>query len=170
MNSIFKFIDVYNVFVGAVITILSAVFGKYWYLFAAFLIFNIFDFASGWYRSRKLKQESSDAGFKGVMKKIWYWVLIAIAFIIAMTFTKMGTDLLGLDLSFLTLIGWFTLACLMINEIRSILENLVECGIHVPEVLIKGLAVAEKLINKEDEKETVSESDTGREAKDGFNT
>ncbi len=149
MNSIFKFIDVYNVFVGAAVTILTAVFGKYWYLFAAFLVFNVFDWASGWYRSRKLKRESSEAGLKGIMKKIWYWVLVAIAFIVAYAFTRMGSDLLGLDLSFLSLIGWFTLACLMINEIRSILENLVECGIHVPDVLVKGLAVADKLINKD---------------------
>ena len=32
------------------------------------------------------------------------------------------------------------------NGTRSILENLVECGYNVPEFLIKGLAVTEKLI------------------------
>ncbi|MBT9812910.1 holin, partial [Enterocloster citroniae] len=39
-----------------------------------------------------------------------------------------------------------------VNEIRSILENLVECGYNVPAFLIKGLAVTEKLINAETEK------------------
>ena len=47
------------------------------------------------------------------------------------------------------LVGWFTLACLMVNEARSILENLVECGYNVPEILIKGLEVADEMINKE---------------------
>ena len=35
--------------------------------------------------------------------------------------------------------GWFTLTCLIINESRSILENLVEIGIKVPSFLIAGL-------------------------------
>ena len=64
-------------------------------------------------------------------------------------FVHMGNDLLGIDLSFLTLLGWFTLACLMVNEVRSIIENLVECGYNVPKVLVSGLAVTEKLLNKQ---------------------
>lgn len=52
------------------------------------------------------------------------------------------------DLSFLALLGWFTLGCLLINEVRSILENLVEYGLDVPYVLIKGLAVTERLLNE----------------------
>ena len=54
--------------------------------------------------------------------------------------------MLGIDLSFLHLIGWWVLAMLIVNEARSILENLVEMGYKVPEMLIKGLAVTEKLI------------------------
>lgn len=64
-------------------------------------------------------------------------------------FVHMGNDLLHIDLSFLTMIGWFTLACLLVNEVRSIIENLVECGYNVPRVLITGLAVTEKLINRD---------------------
>ena len=66
-------------------------------------------------------------------------------------FIGLGHDLLGINLNFLLLLGWFTLACLLVNEIRSILENLVECGYNVPAFLIKGLAVTEKLINAETE-------------------
>ena len=65
----------------------------------------------------------------------------------------MGADLLNVDLSFLRMIGWFTLACLLVNEIRSVLENLVQTGYNVPEVLMKGLAVADKMINKSDDEE-----------------
>ena len=77
-----------------------------------------------------------------------YWVLIAVAFIISTVFVRLGQDVLHVDLAFLSLIGWFTLACLMVNEVRSIIENLVELGYNVPTVLIKGLAVTEKLINQ----------------------
>lgn len=41
----------------------------------------------------------------------------------------------------------------MVNEVRSIIENLVELGYNVPLVLIKGLAVTEELINKTTELE-----------------
>ena len=73
------------------------------------------------------------------------------AFLVANVFVHMGTDILHVDLSFLMMVGWFTLACLMVNEARSILENLVECGYDVPNVLIKGLAVTDKLINSDEE-------------------
>lgn len=83
---------------------------------------------------------------KGILKKLGYWVIIAVAFIVSYVFVHMGTDILNVDLSFLTMVGWFTLACLMVNEVRSILENLVECGYNVPTVLVKGLDVTEKLL------------------------
>ena len=85
----------------------------------------------------------------GIIKKLGYWVIIAVAFLLSGVFVHMGNDLLGIDLSFLTLLGWFTLACLMVNEVRSIIENLVECGYNVPKVLVSGLAVTEKLLNKQ---------------------
>lgn len=44
------------------------------------------------------------------------------------------------------LFGWFTLVCLIVNEARSIVENLVEIGIEVPVFLRKGLEVYNKLI------------------------
>lgn len=146
-----KVIDAYNAIVGAAVTVLTAIFGIYWYIFAAFLMFNVFDWLTGWYKSRKLKKESSSVGLKGILKKLGYWVIIAVAFIVSYVFVHMGTDILNVDLSFLTMVGWFTLACLMVNEVRSILENLVECGYNVPTVLVKGLAVTEKLINSDEE-------------------
>ena len=46
------------------------------------------------------------------------------------------------------LFGWFTLVCLIINETRSIIENLLDIGIKVPGFLIKGLDIYEKIIEK----------------------
>lgn len=140
--------DTYNMAAGAVVTLLTAVFGIYWYIFAAYLALNVFDWLTGWYKSRCAREESSAIGLKGIIKKLGYWVLIAVAFIISTVFVRLGQDVLHVDLAFLSLIGWFTLACLMVNEVRSIIEKLVELGYNVPTVLIKGLAVTEKLINQ----------------------
>lgn len=55
-------------------------------------------------------------------------------------------QMLGLQLDWLLLLGWWVLASLIVNEARSILENLVEMGYDVPDFLVKGLAVTQKLI------------------------
>ncbi|MEY8396196.1 phage holin family protein [Lachnospiraceae bacterium 45-P1] len=142
-----SFIDRYNTVVGAAVTIMTAIFGIYWYVFAGYLLCNILDWLTGWRKSRRLGKESSKAGLNGILKKVGYWVIILVAFLIPSLFIHLGQDVLGLNLKFLTLLGWFTLASLLVNEIRSILENLVECGYNVPDFLIKGLAVTEKLIH-----------------------
>ena len=50
--------------------------------------------------------------------------------------------------------GLYVLAAsLIINEYRSILENLVEAGWDVPQVLVKGLEVASKKIENFNENE-----------------
>lgn len=148
-----KVIDTYDLLVGGIVTLLSALLGVFWYIFVAYLALNVLDWLTGWYKSRKFKKTSSEEGLKGIIKKLGYWVIIAVAFLVSGVFVEMGRDLLQIDLSFLTMVGWFTLACLMVNEVRSIIENLVECGYHVPQVLVKGLAVTEKLINNDSDSE-----------------
>lgn len=147
-----KIIDTYNAIVGLIIAVLTTIFGPHWYIFLAFLIFNILDWITGWYKSRKLRTESSSKGLEGVVKKLGYWIMIGVAFLVSFVFVRMGADILHIDLGFLTMVGWFTLACLMVNEVRSILENLVECGYNVPGILIKGLAVADKMVNQDESK------------------
>ena len=147
----FNFIDKYNAAVGAVVSIMTAVFGTYWYIFAAYLLLNVLDWLTGWYKANKKHEESSKVGLKGALKKLGYWVIIAVAFLVANVFVHMGDDVLHMDLGFLMMVGWFTVACLMVNEVRSILENLVECGCNVPMVLIRGLAVTEKLVVNNEE-------------------
>ena len=49
-----NFVDRYNAAVGAAVAVLTALFGVYWYLFAGYLILNVLDWLTGWYKSRKL--------------------------------------------------------------------------------------------------------------------
>lgn len=141
------FVDTYNAVAGAVVAALSAVFGVFWYLFAGYLVLNIADWLTGWYKARKKKQESSYVGLQGIIKKTGYWVVLLVAFMIPELFVSLGRDVLGINLEFLVLLGWFTLASLLVNEARSILENLVECGYNIPDYLIRGLAITDKLIH-----------------------
>lgn len=146
MNFVETFIDKYNLVTGAVVTLLTYLLGKHWMLFAAYLIFNVVDWLTGWMKSRLLGKESSLVGLKGIIKKFGYWIMIALSFGISVIFIEIG-DVIGVDLQVTSLLGWLVLASLIINEIRSIVENLVESGYHVPVILTKGLSVAHTIIN-----------------------
>lgn len=144
--------DSYNAFVGTIIAVLTMVLGEHWYIFAAFLLLNIIDWLTGWMKSRINGVENSTAGWKGVLKKIGYWLMIAVAFAIAAALIEVG-EVIGIDLGITTLLGWFVLASLIVNEARSIIENFVEAGYDVPKVLTAGLQVADEKLNGSDEKE-----------------
>ena len=143
-----KVIDTYNAIVGSIVAVLSYIFGEHWILFALFLAFNLADWITGWMKSRIAHKENSKAGWKGVLKKLGYWAMIAVAFGASAVFVEIGKTI-GVDPGITTLLGWFVLASLLVNEIRSICENFVEAGYNVPQILIRGLEVADKAINKE---------------------
>ena len=148
MNNL-NYMDTYNAVTGAIIAFLSFIFGEHWILFALFLFFNVIDYITGWMKSRLNKKENSTKGLKGVLKKLGYWIMIMIAFSASVLFIEIGNTL-GVDLGITTLLGWFVLASLAINELRSIVENLVEAGYNIPNILTKGLEVADKIVNKEE--------------------
>ena len=143
-----KVIDTYNAIVGSIVAVLSYIFGEHWILFALFLVFNLADWITGWMKSRIAHKENSKTGWKGVLKKLGYWIMIAVAFGASAVLVEIGKTI-GVDLGITTLLGWFVLASLLVNEIRSICENFVEAGYNVPQILIRGLEVADKAINKE---------------------
>ena len=150
-------IDKINMIYGLIATMGVALLGKYWFLFAGFLLLNVIDYATGYCKAKFYnKNESSAIGAKGIFKKVWYWTVIGIAFFVSMSFTYMG-EVIGADLSFVQFFGWFTLATYLINEIRSILENLVEMNVKVPTFLIVGLSVTQKLLDAKTEIEESGE-------------
>lgn len=148
MNFADAFIDKYNLFVGTVVALLSYLLGKHWILFAAYLALNVADWLTGWMKSRLKGTESSTVGLVGIVKKFGYWVMIGLSFGMSVIFVEIGS-VLGVDLQVTTLLGWITLATLIINELRSILENLVEAGYNVPVILTKGLAVVSNIISEQ---------------------
>lgn len=142
-----KILQKINLLWGACVAFLASIFGEFWFLFLAFLLLNVVDYATGWIKAYLTRTENSNKGLKGICKKVGYWIIIAIAFFITICFKEMGT-ILGINLSFVTLAGWFCLATFIINECRSILENLVVIGVDVPQFLIKGLEVAADVVEK----------------------
>ena len=145
-----KYMDTINAIGGTIVAVLTAALGTHWFLFIGFLTLNIIDYITGIRKSRLTGKDNSAKGVKGVWKKLGYWLMVLVAFLASAIFIEIGRTL-GIDLAVTAYIGWFTLASLIINELRSILENFVEAGDNVPSVLTKGLEVAENAIKKGEE-------------------
>lgn len=150
MNYADAIIDGYNAVVGTVVAVLSYILGEHWLLFVAFLLLNVGDWITGWMKSRMAGKENSVKGWQGVLKKLGYWIMVMVAFGAGAVFIEIGKAI-GVNLGITTLLGWFVLASLIINEIRSILENFVEAGYKVPAILTKGLQVADSIVNNDSE-------------------
>lgn len=157
MNYVEPIIDGYNAIVGTAVAVLSYILGEHWILFVAFWLLNVADWLTGWMKSRIAKKENSVKGWQGVLKKLGYWLMVMVAFGASAVFIEIGRAI-GVDLGITTLLGWFVLASLLVNEIRSICENFVEAGYHVPVILIKGLEVADKIVNKDSKEDFDQES------------
>lgn len=149
-----EFLKIFNKItttVSVIYTCLTSIFGIEWVLFAGYLILNLLDYLTGTIKAKVKKVESSNKGLVGIFKKICYWILIGISFLISYLLMLLGSKL-NINLEFIMLFGWFTLTCLIINESRSIIENLIEIGINVPTFLKKGLESYENIINDTIEK------------------
>lgn len=143
-----KLINSYNAVLGGIVALFTYLFGEHWILFALFLGFNVIDWITGWMKAHIAKVENSTKGWKGVLKKIGYWLMIAVSFATSVVLIEIGS-VIGVDLQVTTLLGWFVLASLLVNEIRSICENFIEAGFPVPGILIEGLEVANRIIHKD---------------------
>ena len=67
-------------------SILNTLFGANWNLLLIYLILNIIDTITGYIKARVTKKENSVAGFKGILKKFYCWVLIFLSFTMSMFF------------------------------------------------------------------------------------
>ncbi|MBE7012207.1 MAG: phage holin family protein [Ruminococcaceae bacterium] len=144
-----KILNKINSLWGLAIALLSSLLGRFWYLFAAFMLLNIVDYVTGIIKAKVFLIENSGKGLLGIIKKVGYWIVIALAFFISLSFENMGKTI-GINLSFTRFLGWFTLATFIINETRSILENLVALGVDIPPFLTYGLEVASNVISKKE--------------------
>ena len=60
------------------------------YLFGIYLLLNVLDWLTGWYKARVKKEASSKAGLNGIIKKVGYWIILLIAFLIPYMFQRLG--------------------------------------------------------------------------------
>ncbi len=146
-NEIIKIFNKFSSFLGIICATITDILGVHWILFLGYLILNVLDYLTGTIKAKIKKQENSNKGLLGIIKKICYWILISVAFLISYLLVDIG-NCININLEFVMLFGWFTVVCLIINESRSIIENLIEIGIKVPSFLKKGLKVYNDIVEK----------------------
>ena len=119
-------------------------FGEINGLFKALIFMMTVDYVTGWIKAIYLKELSSAAGFKGIAKKIMILCLVSICHIIDVH--VIGDKSIIMSAATMFYIG---------NEGISILENAVQIGIPVPQILkktLKQLSDKEKEENNENSK------------------
>ena len=146
-ENFFKIFNKISSVLSIVSATLTSIFGIEWILFLGYLILNTLDYITGIIKAKINKSETSSGGLLGILKKVCYWILILISFIISYLLVQIGNKL-NINIEFVMLFGWFTLACLIVNETRSIIENLVEIGIEVPPIMTKRLNVYYNILEK----------------------
>ena len=140
------FTDKANLLGAVVVAVMTGVFGAHWQVFALFAALTVIDFFYGWLKGKQTGTINSAKGAVGIMKKVSYWVVIAIAFGVAQVLIDFGEQI-GAQLYFLEFIGWFTLGVYILNELTSIIENLIVLGYEVPEIFVRGLNAARKAVD-----------------------
>jgi len=98
----------------------------------ALIALVVLDYATGVVAAILKKNVSSKAGFHGILKKILFFVVVAVAHIID-TATQLGGVLRSAVIGFLAA-----------NEGISVLENAARCGLPVPKKLLDVLGQLKK--------------------------
>ena len=118
-----KMKNVFNLFVSIVSTILTFVFGGWDVPIQILTAIVLLDYLTGMLKAIFNKDLNSEVGLKGIIKKIGYFVLVAVA-----TITDKITGNTG---TIRTLVIYFFVA----NESLSILENWGKIGLPIPKKL-----------------------------------
>lgn len=114
------------------------------------IIMIIIDYVTGMAAAYVNAELSSRKGIKGIIKKISYMALIAVS---------MGVDYLiyngmcqiGINVNYTIFFGILVTIWLIINELISILENLVKLEVPIPKFLIKIINKLKVTVEKESE-------------------
>ncbi len=100
------------------------------------VVSNLIDYATGLiasnYRGEKINSYKS---FKGIAKKICMWLLICVGIMLDVFIMSAG-EKFGITIPSLFIISIIVTAWLFINEVISILENIVDIGVEIPAFLL----------------------------------
>ena len=124
------------------------------------MVMMVLDYLSGMTAAWMHNELSSKVGAKGIVKKVGYMALVAVA---------MGVDYLiwtgitavQLSIGYNMWFGLLVAIWLIINEMISILENLSRIGVPLPDFLVKTIKKLKNAVDKKEENENDHDNKTG---------
>lgn len=102
-------------------------------VFIIYLVLNVLDILTG-----MLKAKDSRQGLQGVLRKLGCWILIFVSFLVSIAFVDIGKKL-NLNLHIMFCLGWYVLGAMILNELRSIIKNLIQLHVFIPKTFTKCL-------------------------------
>lgn len=121
-------------FVSAVITGLLYYLGIVAVPIIILIIAMIIDYVTGMMSAWLNSELSSKKGIKGIVKKISYLALVAVAMIVDWLIFQ-GLQQINVDLHYSVFFAVLVTVWLIINELISVLENLSRMGVPIPNFL-----------------------------------
>lgn len=129
----------FSIIVTSIGAAFGFLYGKIDTLFYIMICMTVIDYMSGIAKAIYKKELSSYIGAKGIVKKVLIYMVIAVAHLIDRT--------IGLDCVMNAALFFY-----IANEGLSILENLVECEVPIPQIVVDALDQIGKKSEKEAEK------------------
>lgn len=97
---------------------------------------NLIDYITGLIASKyRDEQVSSYKGIRGIVKKVCMWLLVVVGAMVDVLI-KYTTQTMGFSIQIPFIIATLVAVWIVVNEIISILENLVDIGIDLPPFLM----------------------------------
>ena len=122
---------------ASIMGVLNSIFGVLAIPVVLMVVCNVIDYVTGILASKFRGQEiSSYKGIKGITKKIGMWLLIIVGAIIDELLTYSVVQL-GLVMPFTFMIACVVAVWIICNELISILENLKDMEVPLPDFLMK---------------------------------
>lgn len=123
--------------VSTIVGGLTSIFGILAIPILLLVVCNVVDYITGIAASKFRGQEiSSYKGIRGITKKVCMWLLIIVGAIIDELILYSATQF-GLVIPITFIVAAIVAVWLIVNELISILENLKDIGVPMPEFIIK---------------------------------
>ena len=133
--------------------ILAAYFGAVWIPLVVLLLCMVLDYATGIVRAWYAKELCSRVGIVGIVKKACYLAVVAVSMICDWV---ISSGVLGISISFF--MGSLVIVWLIVNELISILENLIDMEIPLPPFILAFVERLRKNAEKKGEEHGKDES------------
>lgn len=123
--------------------------------------FNVIDYITGLFAARKRTGLiSSYKSIRGIIKKVCMWLLVIVGALLDVLI-KYAVQSAGIELNINFLVAIIVAIWLVINEVISILENMIDIGVQMPPFLMPLVKYIKQQVEEAATFDKASEDDSG---------